>query len=253
MKVITLLNEKGGVGKTTLSIHIAAGLAISGARVVLMDADPQGSATISLGLNKEPVLHDLFVRDLSWRDALRRVNPSTISDDTVKGDLFVVPTDHSARVIPMMTSDMMVIYNRIQEIRDFADYVIIDTSPTPSLLHAAIYIATDSIIYPTKCEFLSFDGLVNSLQRPKQITSQRPNQKPIDIMGIVPTMYRENVKADAHAIELVTHAYGDAVWEPLTLRTVWTQASFAKRVLFKYAPDHSATSQAWDMVRRVMA
>ena len=71
MKIITLLNEKGGVGKTTLATHIAAGLAFRGFRVVLVDADPQGHATVALGLPKEPGLYDLLVRDAPFKSVLR--------------------------------------------------------------------------------------------------------------------------------------------------------------------------------------
>ena len=79
MRVITLLNEKGGVGKTTLAIHIAAGLSLRGYTVVLVDADPQGNATTALGLAKEPAVHDLIVRNASWRDSLRTVHPDVYS------------------------------------------------------------------------------------------------------------------------------------------------------------------------------
>lgn len=75
MKIITLLNEKGGVGKTTIATHIAAGLAVRGMRVLLVDADPQGHATVSLGLQKEPGLYDLLVRDATFKSVLRFIPP----------------------------------------------------------------------------------------------------------------------------------------------------------------------------------
>ncbi len=251
MKVITLLNEKGGVGKTTLATHIAAGLAIRGARVVLMDSDPQGHATISMGLQKQPTFHDLLVRGMGYDEALVKVNGAVLSNNSPRGELFIVPTDHSARVIPLMTDDANIVYKRVNELRNFADYVIFDTSPTPSLLHAAIFRVTDYYIHPTKSEYLSFDGLANSIQRPKQI--ERPDGKPAQTLGIVPTMYRQNVGADEHALNMARQAFGDTVWDPLTLRTIWTQASFAQRVLFKYAPEHEATAQVWGVVNRVAA
>jgi chromosome partitioning protein len=77
MHVITLLNEKGGVGKTTLATHIGAGLAVRGLRVIIIDADPQGHATVSLGMQRKPGLYDLLVRDASFTSVLQQVPHET--------------------------------------------------------------------------------------------------------------------------------------------------------------------------------
>ncbi|GAB4517566.1 MAG: AAA family ATPase [Anaerolineae bacterium] len=252
MKVLSLLNEKGGVGKTTLATHIAAGLALRGKRVVLMDADPQGHATVVFGLKKEPLLHDLIVRDLPFQQALRRVPPENFAppNTEVKGDLLVIPSNIETRSIPLEISDAMVVRNRLEELRGVIDFVIIDTAPTPSLLHANIYLATDAVIYPTKCEYLSFDGLLESLKHREQASAARERQglNELRVGGIVPMMYRVGTQADEYGIDILRERFGKQVWPPIQLRTVWSQASFAKQLIFNYAPDTKAAHEAWQLV-----
>ena len=257
MKILTLLNEKGGVGKTTLSTHIAAGLAIRGKRVILVDADPQGHASVAFGLQKSPMLHDLLVRDLPFQQATRRIPKEVYGDPrtAVKGELLVIPSDASTRVIPLMTSDVMVVRERFKELDGVIDYVIIDTAPTPSLLHGSIYMATDAIIYPTKCEYLSFDGLIESLRHKDEASKTRlqAGLKEVALGGIIPTMYRAGTQADDYGLEMLNERFNDKVWNPIKLRTVWNQASFARRVLFSFAPETKACAEAWNIIDRVEA
>lgn len=257
MKVLTLLNEKGGVGKTTLATHIAAGLAIRGKRVILVDADPQGHATVAFGLQKAPMLHDLLVRDLPFQQATQRI-PKEIYGQPgkpVTGELLVVPSDASTRVIPLMTSDVMVVRERFRELENVIDFVIFDTAPTPSLLHGSIYMATDAIIYPTKCEYLSFDGLIESLRHKDEASKTRlkAGLSEVEIGGIIPTMYRAGTQADDYGLEMLNERFGDTVWNPIRLRTVWNQASFARRVLFNFAPQTKACADAWKIIDRAEA
>jgi len=259
LKTITLLNEKGGVGKTTLATHIAAGLAIKGYKVVLADADPQGHASVAFGLEKEPSLYNLLIypKQMSFSQAMRPINPAVYSteDNPSKGMLWVIPTDASARVIPMMTSDTGIVRKKFREIADKVDYVIFDTAPTPSLLHGSIYMATDHIIYPTQPARLSFDGLAESIGRKDEVDSTRAEEglSEIKIAGIVPTMVRANTRAHEHAINMLTDQFGSIVWMPVHERTVWEQAQWAQRVLFNYAPESKATGEAWNIVKRVEA
>jgi chromosome partitioning protein len=258
MRTIAFHNEKGGVGKTTLATHIAAGLAIRGKRVLLVDADPQGHATVALGQRKEPMLHDLLVRDMPFQQAVRRVPPEIYSSADYQpagGELLVIPSDISTRVIPLMTSDVMLVRNRFRELESVIDIIIFDTAPTPSLLHGSIYMTTDAIIYPTKCEFLSFDGLVESMKHKDEASKARQTLGLGEIIvgGIVPMMYRTGTQADDYGIEVLRERFGNLVWPAIKLRTVWNQASFARRTLFNFAPETKAAAEAWRMVEMVEA
>jgi chromosome partitioning protein len=255
MKALTLINEKGGVGKTTIAVHLAAGLAIRGYRVVLADADPQGHATVSLGLKKTPGLYDLLVRGAPFREVLRPVSHECygVPGYPVKGQLYVVPSNVETRSIPIQISDAFTVADRFHELDSLVDVVVFDTSPTPSLLHGSIYLATDAIVYPTKCEFLSFDGLVESFAHREMIQATRANWGlgKLEIMGIVPTMFRASTLVHQENLNKLRTKYGDLVWPEISMRTSWAEASTVGQLVYRYAPDSGAARDAWNIVSRV--
>lgn len=255
MKIITLLNEKGGVGKTTLATHIAAGLAVKGQRVVLVDSDPQGHATVALGLQKEPGLYDLLVRDAPFKEVLRFIPPKSyqVGSQPPSGQLFVVPSNVESRNIANSISDVFAVSERFHELSETIDVVIFDTSPTPSLLHGSIYIATDAVLYPTTCEYLSFDGLVESIKHRGNAESVRKQfaLHEIQVLGIVPTMYRTKTLEHAENLRQLQQQFGSLVWEPIPQRTIWAEAAAIRRPVFSFAPDTKAAEDAWTLIRRV--
>lgn len=255
MKIVTLLNEKGGVGKTTLATHIAAGLAMKGYRVVLVDADPQGHAAVTLGMKKEPALYDLLVREAPFDAVMREVPPEQfqVPGVEVSGTLHVIASNVETRSIPLNISNVFVVQRRFRELQDVADFVIFDTPPTPSLLHGSINVATDGILFPTKCEYLSFDGLAESLAHRKdaQPMRQELGLENVKVLGIVPTMYRANTVAHAEGLRKLQERFGAAVWDAIPMRTAWVEASVMRQLVFNFAPDSEATADAWRVINRI--
>jgi chromosome partitioning protein len=251
MKIITLLNEKGGVGKTTLATHIAAGLAIQGQRVVLVDADSQAHATTQCGIDDGDGVYRLMVKYAEWRDLLRQAPIRRWGGG--KGELWVLPSNIETRVIPMLVNDVWLLKKRLAELEDFADVVIIDTSPTPSMLHAQIYMATDYIIYPTWCELLSLIGLNASIEHTQTANEGRLSlgMEKIDILGAQPVMFDPRTKAHSLGISMIAKTFKNRLWPALPVRTIWRDAAWHNRLLFAYAPDDVATQEAWALVDRV--
>lgn len=255
MKTVTLLNEKGGVGKTSLATHIAAGLAIKGQRVVLVDADPQGHATLLMGLKKEPGLYNALIREDEFEDVLRPVPQTTYSDGGSAGELWMVPGNIETRAIMTINPNPFIVRDRLAELKDWADVVVIDTSPTPSVIHTAIYMATDSILFPTNCAYLSLDGLAQSILHQEQARALREQENlgTAERLGIIPTMYRKNTEAHDIALRQLLGQFKRLVWPPVPLRTVWEKAALAGELLFRFAPYDTDTKEGNDVTQEVWA
>lgn len=256
MKVVTFLNEKGGVGKTTLACHMAAGLAVKGYRVMLIDADPQGHATVSFGLQKEAGLLNLLVNDWDFSDVVRvpAIESYRLPDQEPRGKLFVMPSHVGVRAIPGALEDVTILAERLNEIKSDIDVVIIDTSPTPSLLHSSIYLATDGIVFPTECEYLSIDGLASSVNRRQNFDPLRLqiNRKPIEIYGIIPNKFERKTVLHYEHWKLLVKKFGNLVWQPVPKYTSWREASANRTMIWTVAPQGKAASDAWKMVNRLI-
>jgi chromosome partitioning protein len=255
MKIITLLNEKGGVGKTTLSTHIAAGLAVKGNRVILIDSDPQGHAGAMFNMPPEAGLYDLLVRNAPFKNVLRVVPPELYEPPDVPstGMLAVVPSNLETRNIPNMISNIFAVKQRLDELEGFADVIIFDTSPTPSLLHGAIYIATNGIIYPTELSALSFTSLMESMDRRGEFVTTKSQMGLGDIhaLGIVPTKTRMKTVEHSENYEMLQEQYGELVWDPIPLSITWEESAMQHRPVFSYAPHTRAAKHGWQLVEQV--
>lgn len=255
MKIITLLNEKGGVGKTTLAVHVAAGLAMKGQRVVLVDADAQASATGSFGLSeRERTLYDLLVREAEFSSVLRRIPREQYAHPDyamIGGELLLVPSNLETRSIQSSLQDATIVAERFAELEDWADVIVVDTSPTPSLFHVTIYAATDYVIYPCICEALSLEGLEKSVARLKANSIYRSKPGPILPLGIVPTMYRATTALHVYNLGALREQYGALVKAEIPQRIVWGEAVQTGQTVFAYAPDSPACNDAFALTEMV--
>lgn len=256
MKVITLLNEKGGVGKTTLTTHLAAGLAIKGYRVVLIDGDPQGNASAAVGLPKEPRFYDLLVRNKSWKEMLQLVHPDVYSppDEQAKGAIYCITGNVETRNIANSLRSNGIVRRRLQELRSAVDFIVMDTSPTPSLLNEAIVLASDYILIPTDCEaFSAMEGLPDSLSHAydAQRATSELGIKAAKVLGIIPNKYRQRTVGHNILLKQMQETYGDLVWNPINQSIAFSDVQLMQQFLFGGAPESKATAQIWEIVSKV--
>ena len=171
------INEKGGSGRTTAFVNLAAGLAARGRQVLLVDADEQGHATLAFGFEKYAGLYDLMVRGQPWKDVMVPVEADRYGSAGLS-NLYLLGSNVETHSIALNITDAWTLANRLEDLRSMFDFCLIDTSPTPSLLHSTIFLAADYIVCPTELEVLGIDGLHESIARPCRARHSRQGPAP---------------------------------------------------------------------------
>lgn len=254
MYKIVIGNEKGGVGKTAIAVHAAAGLAARGLRVMLVDADPQGHATFSLGLDEGPGFYNLLVRGAGFDEVAKRILPERygiVGERLPSGVLWVLPGNIETRSIADLVSNVNLIHERFEELEGKVDVVIFDLSPTPNLLHGIIYVAADAILYATKTEILAFDGLAKAMlhrAQAEQMRAEKYGRGSIRVLGIVPTMYRALTSSHQENLASLRKQFGKLVWTPIPERIAWSDATDYRRLVYSLEPNCDAARDVWELV-----
>lgn len=216
MRVIAIVNQKGGVGKTTTAINLAAALTERGKTVVLIDIDPQGNASTGLGLmrsDRELTSYDLIVEGSDINDALH--------DTAVKG-LRLIPSDmdlSSAELeLGAMDGRTSRLKTAIAALKDKPDYVLMDCPPSLSLLTVNALCAAHSVIVPLQCEFYALEGLSQLL---KTVEMAKASLNPdLVIDGVMLTMYDPRNRLSGQVVADVRKHLGRAVFKSVIPRNV---------------------------------
>lgn len=255
--IITVTNRKGGVGKSTISAHLASGLAIKGYNVALVDTDSQGHASDMLGMQPADSLFELLINKAPLEQVVKLVPKENYGTHETPGNLVLIPSHHMTHKIPyqLEAHESFLFLERLNELKEKGsiDFIIIDTPPTMSLFDGSIYLAADAFLYITEVEKLALRGLqeaVQQLQNFSRVRQQHLN-KTSRIMGIIPNKYRSRTILHQHNLKQLLDAFGELVWNPVTLRTAWADASNFSCPVFISEPKSRASRDAWDIINRV--
>lgn len=166
-KIIAITNQKGGVGKTTTTLNLAAAFANKKYKVLVVDIDPQANATIGLGLSRELIdttSYDLLTKDISVNDVIYKNLDSKFE---------IIPS--SIKLVDIYNNlnnkdkKEMVLYNKLKEVKDLYDYILIDCPPTLGLIVDNALFASDSVIIPVECEYYAYDALTQMVNQINQV------------------------------------------------------------------------------------
>ena len=254
MKTIAFINEKGGVGKTTNAVTLAAGLAIRGQRVLLIDADPQANATTRNRAKQVDGLYRILAQEDEWNTNIVSIAPEIWAGAyAAEGELYLLPAHVNIRVIPNVVDDTDLLAERLTELEGYIDTVVIDVLPSPSMMHEIIYRASSHVVIPSDAEMDGLAGIANSIRRIAKESSIRAQRglPDLNLLGIQFNMTELNTSAHEYAYQQTQKQFPHHVLQPIPKRTAWRESRIEVKTIFAYARGTTAELEAWQFVDQI--
>jgi len=245
-QVIAFANQKGGVAKTTTTLNLGVAFKEQGFEVLLVDLDPQGNLTMSQGMDPDQVersMYDVLVHSMPVEEIIHRaeVDVAVSSIDLAGAEM----------ALSSMIGRERALQKALLPVRNRYDYILIDTPPSLGLLTINALTASDDVIVPVQCEYLSLRGLV---QLENTLSMIRENLNPVvEIKGILPTMYDSRTLHSREAVEMLKENFGDLVFETRIKKTVrYAEAPVEGSSVLKYDSSGPAAKAYRDLAKEVL-
>src|SRR5579859_7285522 len=243
---VAILNQKGGTGKTTTAINLAAGIADRGHDVLLIDLDAQGNVGASLGIRGEKTLYHLLV-DGAPADEL--IVP-------VRGHLDVITSDATlaAAEVALARLDAQrdrVLGERLGGLKARYQYIVLDCGPSLNLLNQNALSFADEVMIPVSCDYLALVGVKQVLKTLKDI--DRHLGHAVRISGVIPTFFDARTRLAKEALDTLSGHFKERLYEPIRRSTRLAEAPSHRQTIFEYAPDSTGAEDYRRLVDRVLA
>lgn len=244
-RVLAVFNHKGGTGKTTTAVTLAAGLAARGKRVLLVDTDGQGNVAVSLGLKPERSLYHVLVMGLPVAQGALQALPG----------LYVLPANETLAAAELYLAGRKnrdrVLAARLASAREDYDYVIVDCSPSLSLMNQNALVFADAVLCPVACDYLSLVGVRQVLRTVKNVNKLLGH--PIRFWGVLPTLFDARARICHEALETLREHFGERCFDPIRVAIKVKEAPAQGKTLLDYAPGSTAVRDYLKVVERLCA
>jgi len=219
-RILSIANQKGGVGKTTTAINLATALALAQQRILIVDMDPQGNLTSGVGLKGQTAPAGTVYQALTAPELA--ADPSSFLLETRVRNLWLVPADRNLTGAEVELVSMPQREGRLREllhrIRDRFDYILIDTPPSLGLLTLNALVAADAVLIPLNCEYFALEGLADLVATLRRVrTALNPS---LDIAGVLMTMYDERTNLGQQVARDIREFFQDRVYKTVIPRNI---------------------------------
>ncbi|MGI6155382.1 MAG: ParA family protein [Enterococcus sp.] len=215
-RIISVANQKGGVGKTTTTVNLGASLAFIGKKILLVDMDAQGNATSGMGIRKPDVEQDIYTVLVNEVPIQEAIVPSS------RENLDIVPATLQLAGAEIELTSMMARESRLKlalnEVKDLYDYILIDCPPSLGHLTINAFTASDSILIPVQCEYYALEGLSQLLNTVRLV--QKHFNPELEIEGVLLTMYDARTNLGAEVVDEVRRYFQEKVYETIIPRNI---------------------------------
>ncbi len=250
-RVVALCNQKGGVGKTTTTVNLAASLAEYGRKVLVVDFDPQGAASAGLGVN--PNEAELTIYDLLMRSSVK-AEDVIVATNVDNLDLMPANIDLSAAEVQLVgeVARESTLDRALRGVEDDYDVILIDCQPSLGLLTVNALVAAHGVIIPLASEYFAMRGVALLVETITKVQDRLNPRLTID--AIIPTLYDGRTLHSQEVVESVRHGFGDKVTETMIHRTVkFPDASVAAEPITTFAPQHAGAHAYRQLARELVA
>lgn len=240
--IISIINQKGGVAKTTSTFNLGSILASQGKKVLLIDIDPQNSLTTSFNIECEKSMYDVICNEEDIRNVILEINKN----------LYIVPSSLDLAVAELQLINVMarenVLKKRLKKVEKIFDIILIDCPPALSLLTINSLVASDEVIVPVSTDFLSYKGLellLDSIEKVKNNLNEN-----LSIKGIIATMHNSRTKHSNEVLNVLNKKFN--VLGIIKSSVIVKDSILANEPLITYSPNHSTTKEYIKIAREIL-